>query len=351
MAEKSFAQRLLKWFDRHGRKDLPWQHHPTPYRVWVSEVMLQQTQVATVIPYYQRFMQHFPDVNTLANAGLDDVLALWSGLGYYSRARNLHKAAQTIRDELKGGFPDTLEEVTALPGIGRSTAGAILSLSMGQRHPILDGNVKRVLSRYHTIEGWPGKTAVLNQLWEKAEQHTPDKRISDYTQAIMDLGATLCTRSKPRCTHCPLSNDCQAYHSDSVTRYPGKKAKKTLPVKEVIMPIITNDRGEVLLEKRPPVGIWGGLWSLPECLDDKTFRQMITTSINDAGVSLARLPKLKHSFTHYHLLISPIRVQLDKCLKPIGVNDEQATAWFDIGTALELGLPSPIKLLLKDTQA
>ena len=226
LSVSDFATRLLDWFDEHGRKDLPWQHPKDAYRVWVSEVMLQQTQVQTVIPYFERFMARFPDVITLADAAQDDVLQHWSGLGYYARARNLHRAAQVIRDNHAGEFPRTLDEVIDLPGIGRSTAGAILSLAFGQRHTILDGNVKRVLARHQAVEGWPGRTAVAKQLWEIAEQYTPEENTAAYTQAIMDLGATLCTRSKPACERCPVATDCQALSLAVSYRTPGAQAEK-----------------------------------------------------------------------------------------------------------------------------
>src|SRR5512143_1680958 len=232
MSDDHFAARLLAWFDNHGRKDLPWQHDPTPYRVWVSEVMLQQTQVVTVIPYYQRFMARFPDVAALADASVDDVLAHWSGLGYYSRARNLHRAAQVVRDDHAGRFPETIDEIMALPGIGRSTAGAILALALKQHHPILDGNVKRVLSRYHAVDGWPGAPAVERILWQLAEGHTPVQRVNDYTQAIMDLGATLWTRSRLQCKACPQQQGCQALALNTQTRFPAPKPRKALPVRE-----------------------------------------------------------------------------------------------------------------------
>jgi A/G-specific adenine glycosylase len=216
-----FAERVLTWFDGHGRKDLPWQEPIDAYRVWVSEIMLQQTQVQTVVPYFERFMQSFPDVLALADAAQDDVLRHWSGLGYYARARNLHRAAGIVRDEHGGAFPETLEAVMALPGIGRSTAGAILSIAFGQRHAILDGNVKRVLARHSGIAGWPGLTSVAKELWAIAERNTPDTRVADYTQAIMDLGATLCTRSNPACERCPVATDCETRTMGTVTLIPG----------------------------------------------------------------------------------------------------------------------------------
>ena len=230
MKHAGFSARVLRWYAEHGRKDLPWQKNPTPYRVWISEIMLQQTQVTTVIPYFQKFMDSFQDVDALANSSIDDVLHHWSGLGYYARARNLHKAAVLIRDNYNSEFPATFEEVLALPGIGRSTAGAILSLSRNERFAILDGNVKRVLARHNAVDGWPGETAVAQQLWELAETHTPDSEVAAYTQAMMDLGATVCTRSKPRCGECPLADDCSAYEFGRVGDYPGRKQKKAKPL-------------------------------------------------------------------------------------------------------------------------
>ena len=226
----TFALSLLRWFAEHGRHDLPWQTNPTPYRVWVSEIMLQQTQVRTVVPYYKRFMERFADVNALAKADMDDVLGHWSGLGYYSRARNMHKAAHVISMEHAGVFPGKLEEVMALPGIGRSTAGAILALSLNQRHSILDGNCKRVLARYHGVPGWPGESGVAKSLWSHADAHTPDANVAEYTQAIMDLGATVCTRIRPRCEICPLTEDCTARKTGTQEKFPGRRPKKTKPV-------------------------------------------------------------------------------------------------------------------------
>ena len=261
-----FAERLLDWFDDHGRKDLPWQRGINPYRVWISEIMLQQTQVQTVIPYYERFMQSFPDLQSLADADIDAVLQHWSGLGYYARARNLHKAAGAIRDNFAGEFPTAFDDVVELPGIGQSTAGAILAIAGNQRHAILDGNVKRVLARHAAVAGWPGKTDVSKQLWALAEARTPQQRVADYTQAIMDLGATLCTRSKPNCAACPVASDCAARIADDVAAYPGRKPKKAKPLRQTTMVIAVNGAA-VFLQRRPPVGIWGGLWSLPEVVD------------------------------------------------------------------------------------
>ncbi|MCW8919570.1 MAG: A/G-specific adenine glycosylase [Gammaproteobacteria bacterium] len=340
----NFSRRLLTWYDDHGRHHLPWQQRPTPYRVWLSEVMLQQTQVATVLPYYQRFMGRFPEVGDLAGADEDEVLALWSGLGYYSRARNLHRAARLIRDEHGGRFPVTFDAVLALPGIGRSTAGAILAIAAGQHHPILDGNVKRVLSRYHAVEGWPGRREVEQQLWALAAEHTPQQRTADYTQAIMDLGATLCTRSKPGCERCPMSRDCAALGQGRVAEFPGKKPRKALPVKQVVMPLVLNGRGEVWLQKRPPTGIWGGLWSLPECDDEAAFARWRDEHLgaNDRGLALE---PIKHTFSHYHLLIHPQRIQLQQ--QGNRVADGGAMVWQPLAQLEQLGLPAPVRRLLE----
>lgn len=341
---ESFSRRLLVWFDDHGRHDLPWQQQPTPYRVWVSEVMLQQTQVATVIPYYQRFMARFADVVALADAAEDEVLALWSGLGYYSRARNLHKAAREIRDDHGGHFPEDFDAVMALPGIGRSTAGAILAIACGQLHPILDGNVKRVLSRYHAVEGWPGKREVEQRLWALAAEHTPQQRIADYTQAIMDLGATLCRRSRPGCDDCPMGSDCQASAQQRVAEFPARKPRKALPTKHVVMPVVMNAKGEVLLEKRPPSGIWGGLWSLPECESAAALQAWCEKhfSISLPGEAL---PGFKHTFSHYHLMIQPQRLALQG--QAVQIADEGTMAWQPLAQIEQLGLPAPVKKLLQ----
>ena len=338
-----FADRLLDWFDAHGRKDLPWQTPKDPYRTWVSEIMLQQTQVQTVIPYFQRFMQRFPDVTSLANAAQDDVLARWSGLGYYARARNLHRAAQMVRDEHDGAFPGSFEAVTALPGVGRSTAGAILALSMDQRHAILDGNVKRVLARHEAIEGWPGTTSVARQLWEAAERNTPHERVADYTQAIMDLGATVCTRSKPTCDDCPVAADCRALSSGSVTELPGRKPKKEKPLRTTTMVLACHD-GQVYLERRPESGIWGGLWSLPE--------------VNGAAIGdwcrerLAREPReleewgsLRHSFSHFDLEIRPILVRIEAPLSKVA--DFADARWHPLDNELPGGVAAPVSTLIE----
>jgi A/G-specific adenine glycosylase len=339
----SFAARLLAWYADHGRKDLPWQCDPTPYRVWVSEVMLQQTQVATVIPYFERFLARFPAVTDLAAASVDEVLALWSGLGYYSRARNLHRAAVQIASEHGGVFPATLEQVLALPGIGRSTAGAILALARNQRHPILDGNVRRVLARYHAIDGWPGQAEVERLLWQQAEEHTPAERVAHYTQAIMDLGATLCTRSRPRCGECPQAAACAAHAAGEAARYPAPRPRKTLPERQTTLLLVTNARGEVLLEQRPPSGIWGGLWTLPEAAADESAAHWCRRR----GLAVREetaWPGLRHTFSHFHLDISPLHVRVADAGG--AVMEAGGAVWYKTDLCDQLGLPAPIKRLL-----
>lgn len=343
MHSTSFADRLLTWFDEHGRKDLPWQRDTTPYRVWVSEVMLQQTQVATVIPYYERFMATFANVQALAGASVDDVLHHWSGLGYYARGRNLHKAAQQIVAEYDGEFPEDIEAILDLPGIGRSTAGAILALSRNERHPILDGNVKRVLARFHAIAGWPGKTAVANTLWEHAERHTPENRVADYTQAIMDLGATLCTRSKPRCDRCPMITDCDGYASGEPTQFPGKREKKTRPRRGTLM-ILAHRNGELYLERRPSAGIWGGLWSLPEIGVREDLPAWCEQTLGTAAENVADWEPLKHSFSHYDLDIQPLAVQLAAASRKVA--DSGDARWYGLNDPPELGLAAPVRSLI-----
>ncbi len=348
-SSSSFAEHVLAWYDQHGRTHLPWQQNPTPYRVWVSEIMLQQTQVATVIPYYERFMQSFPDVIALADAPQDTVLKHWEGLGYYTRARNLHKAAQTIRDQHNGDFPQAIEAVEALSGIGRSTAGAILSLSSGQAHAILDGNVKRVLARYHAIEGYPGQTAIQKQLWAYAEKHLPNERNAAYTQAMMDMGATLCTRNKPACLLCPLKDDCIACLQGNPQDYPTPKPKKTLSEKQRFALVLRNRRGEIILEKRPPTGIWGGLWSFPEfdteqALLDSLKDEPGTTSA-DSTLQTKHLPILHHTFSHYRLHLQPVLVDLHMPDKRI--MEANNRLWYKAGQEFSGGLSSAAQRLFK----
>lgn len=342
---KNFAPRVLRWFDQHGRKDLPWQHDLTPYRVWVSEIMLQQTQVATVIPYFERFMASFPDVRSLGDAPEDQVLHLWTGLGYYARARNLHKAAKQVCEHHGGKFPASVEALEELPGIGRSTAGAIAALAMDVHAPILDGNVKRVLARFFAIEGWPEQSAVKKQLWEIAEQLTPEDRVAAYTQAMMDLGATVCTRSKPLCTECPLHEDCAALASDNIASYPGKKPRKKLPVRTTTMLVVCDTDNRVLLEKRPPQGIWGSLYSLPELNEasESTARDILPTPVTLNSQETA-LPAIRHTFSHYHLDISPIRYRTNS--KTDAIADSDRWLWYPLDHSLQVGLAAPVKKLL-----
>jgi A/G-specific adenine glycosylase len=336
-----FAARILDWYDVHGRKDLPWQVKDA-YRVWISEIMLQQTQVRTVIPYYERFIERFPDVVRLADAPVDDVLHHWSGLGYYARARNLHRAAEIVRDEHDGAFPSDFDAVAALPGIGRSTAGAILSLSHGQRHAILDGNVKRVLARHDAVDGWPGRTAVQKALWELAETRTPDERVGDYTQAIMDLGATLCTRTKPRCEDCPVTADCEARAAGTIELYPGKKPKKDKPLKATTM-LIALAEGAVYLERRPPAGIWGGLWSFPEIDADDVADWC--DRLGDADAPTESWDLVRHGFSHYDLDIRPLVAKLDATRDAAGDRDD--ALWYRLDDRPPGGLAAPVTKLIE----
>ena len=341
-APADFAARLLAWHARHGRHDLPWQQRRTSYRVWVSEIMLQQTQVATVIPYYRRFMARFPGVKALADAPLDEVLHLWTGLGYYARARNLHRAALVIRDRHGGRFPRDFDAVAALPGIGRSTAGAILALAQGQRHPILDGNVKRVLARHATIKGWPGEKSVEARLWTLAEAHTPERRVADYTQAIMDLGATLCTRGRPRCTECPVAGDCRAHARGRETAYPSARPRKALPVKRTRM-LLVRQAGTVLLERRPPAGIWGGLWGFPEIAADADPLAWCRARFGAAPRTAHPRPLLRHTFSHFHLDIEPVEIALAGAA---AIQDGGESRWQRLDEAPRFGLAAPVKRLL-----
>lgn len=341
----SFSNRLLTWFDEHGRKDLPWQQNKTPYRVWVSEIMLQQTQVLTVIPYYLRFMQRFPDIVALANAEQDKVLHLWTGLGYYARARNLHKAAKVVRDGFSGDFPTSMEDVISLPGIGRSTAAAILSISNNQPEVILDGNVKRVLGRYFAIEGWPGNKKVEDKMWAMAQSLKPESRFSDYTQAIMDLGATLCTRAKPKCETCPVISACLAYAQGKQADFPYKKPKKQIPTKSTVM-LVPFYQGSVLLEKRPPSGIWGGLFGMLES-SDKDIDSTIIGLIGNAAFEKRALTEFTHTFSHFHLVIKPILIELKgPTLKITNQVNEGERLWYNIQQPPSVGLAAPtVKIL------
>ena len=336
-----FSQAVLNWFDEHGRHDLPWQQNKTPYRVWVSEIMLQQTQVVTVINYYQRFMQRFPDVQSLAAADQDEVLHYWTGLGYYARARNLHKCAQTVVEEFNGTFPQTVEGLESLSGIGRSTAGAIASISMGKHASILDGNVKRVLSRFHGVEGWPGNKKVADEMWLIAERYTPAKRTGEYTQAMMDLGATLCTRSKPQCQICPLQAQCEAYALDRVKEFPFSKPKKEKPIKSTRMLMLEWDN-RILLKQQPASGIWGGLWIFPmmEVAQPMVEHELLNHEIQ----SIHEGDVFRHTFSHYHLDIHPVHIKLAKPMDMIG---ESKQLWYNLKQPDSVGLAAPVKKLLE----
>ena len=343
MTPQSFNSSVLDWFDTHGRHDLPWQQNITPYRVWVSEIMLQQTQVSTVMGYYDRFMTALPTVADLANAPEDEVLHLWTGLGYYTRARNLHKTAKRVMEQHGGEFPRDVEQLAELPGIGRSTAGAIASISMGLRAPILDGNVKRVLARYLACDGYPGEPKVAKQLWDAAERFTPQERVNHYTQAMMDLGATLCTRSKPSCLLCPLREGCRAHFLGRETDFPVSKPRKALPQKRTLMPILANREGDILLYRRPSTGLWGGLWSFPELEDLAALDPLAQRHALRLG-ERRELPGLTHTFSHFQLAIEPWLVRVEDATPAVAEAD---WLWYNLATPPRLGLAAPVKKLLK----
>ncbi len=338
-----FSDRLLAWFRIHGRHDLPWQKEPTPYHVWVSEIMLQQTQVRTVIPYFNRFIATFPDIQSLARANIDDVLSHWAGLGYYARGRNLHRAAQMVCDEYDGEFPSDKEKLLTLPGIGRSTAGAILALAFKQHHAILDGNVKRVLSRFYAVNGWPGKSGVETGLWQLAADLTPERNVARYTQAIMDLGATICTRSRPKCELCPVSEDCMARQQESQHKYPTPKPKKIIPLRKSVFILLENQAGEMLFQRRPASGIWGGLWCFPECSPDDDIASWLLAETGFSGSVIRRLSVVKHTLTHFRMEIVPIHLNAKQCDNIKEMHDYQ---WCLPGDALKFGVPVPVKNLM-----
>lgn len=342
-----FSQQMVTWYHQQGRKHLPWQQNKTPYSVWVSEIMLQQTQVSTVIPYYQRFMASFPTIKALASADEDNVLHHWTGLGYYARARNLHKAARTIHDNYAGIFPKNIDQVIALSGIGRSTAGAILSLALNQHHPILDGNVKRVLARCYLVEGYNGLSKFEKALWALTEQLTPTKNTAHYTQAMMDLGATVCTRSKPKCEQCPLQSSCLSKAGDLQSQYPQKKPKKKMPERSTIMviPRIKTINGDsVLMKKRPPSGIWGGLWCFYE-IDDKSQLPELLNSVNLKTLAQQQLTSFRHTFSHFHLDIHPLIVDCEQQSNQ-EVNENNKQQWYNLQQAANVGLAASTKKLL-----
>ncbi len=338
----AFADRLTRWQQAHGRHDLPWQGGRDPYAVWLSEIMLQQTQVSSVIPYYQRFLASFPDIAALAGASQDEVLAHWSGLGYYSRARNLHQAARQVVERHGGVFPAEFEQILALPGIGRSTAAAISAFAFGMRRAILDGNVKRVLARYFAVEGHPGAKGVEALLWQHAEALLPQQGLEAYTQGLMDLGATVCTRSRPRCGACPVGKDCLAHHQGRQNELPSPRPRKALPERETSM-LLLLCQGEVFLEKRPPAGIWGGMWSFPEIAPDADPRQACLARFGFETGLLEALPAMQHNFTHFRLHIRPqcmeVRGAQPQARQPGGV-------WLGLHEALGAAIPAPVRKLL-----
>ncbi len=347
-APADFAALVLGWFAAHGRKDLPWQRQPTPYRVWVSEVMLQQTQVSTVIPYFERFVTRFPTLTDLAEAPLDEVLHLWSGLGYYARARHLHRAAGVVQARHAGAFPSDFAAVLALPGVGRSTAGAVLSLALGQRHPILDGNVKRVLARCFGVAGWPGTAAVQQRLWALAEHLTPAAQAREYNQAMMDLGAGVCTRSRPACGACPLAAVCIACRQGNPGAYPGRKPGSVLPVRTLAMLLVRDPAGRLLLEQRPPSGIWGGLWGLPELAPDADPLAWCREALGATGRLLRPLAPRRHSFSHFHLDIRPVEILLEGA--GCRVLDGDRRVWYNPALPDARGLAAPVSRLIQELQ-
>lgn len=343
--KKIFQTALITWQKTQGRNDLPWQHPRSAYHVWLSEVMLQQTQVKTVIPYFQRFIAHFPDITTLAKAELEYVTPFWAGLGYYARIRNLHRSARIIQTRYCGQFPKTLKQLQELPGIGRSTAGAILSLAFNQSAPILDGNVKRILTRLHGISGWPGLAKVNKQLWDLAQYYLPQHDCAQYTQALMDLGALVCTKDLPKCTQCPLHDHCYAYTQNNPEDYPTPPPKKIIPIRETTILILLN-KDEVLLEKRPPVGIWGGLWSPPEYHQEQPLEDFCREKLF-CQIKSARLNSqiLNHRLTHLQLKIKPFILEIENWSPPL--MESNRLTWHNKRLISQLALATPIRKLLE----
>ena len=336
----TFASRLIAWQRTHGRHDLPWQG-AVAYRVWLSEIMLQQTQVATVIPYYQRFVASFPDIATLASATEEHVLAHWSGLGYYARGRNLHKAARIIVESFNGEFPHKFADIVELPGIGRSTAAAVCALAFHERRAILDGNVKRVLARYCGIAGWAGEKKVEEHLWQQAESLLPPHDVAIYTQALMDMGATICTRSKPKCVLCPVQSDCVALQSERIAELPTPRPKKAVPERHATFLLLLHGN-DILLEKRPSSGIWGGLWCPPQFDDEEAAKDWFERSGMQASGG-EKLETFTHTFTHFKLHITPLKVQLER--NPLRV-EQRGAVWLDVEEALGAAIPTPVRAML-----
>lgn len=357
--DPAFSATLMAWQKQHGRHTLPWQNTRDAYLIWLSEIMLQQTQVSAVIGYYQRFLQRFPDLASLAAAPVEDVMAQWSGLGYYTRARNLHKCAQRVVAEYGGVFPSDPVLLADLPGIGRSTAAAIAAFSSGRRAAIMDGNVKRVLARVYGVDTYPGERKTEEMMWRRAEALLPEQGIESYTQGLMDMGATLCTRSKPDCARCPMQTRCVAYNTGRTAELPVRKPKKASPEKHAVMLLIIDDDA-VLLEQRPPTGIWGGLLSLPElaghvaapdeeedgskdvkgAADDELLRAVEPFGTME---SYERLNTVTHVFTHYKLHIAPYRITLAQRRMMAA---QAAYVWLPLAQLGEAALPAPIKKLL-----
>ncbi|MGB5445468.1 MAG: A/G-specific adenine glycosylase [Psychromonas sp.] len=341
---EDFSRRIIAWHEKFGRKTLPWQQDKSLYKTWVSEVMLQQTQVATVIPYFKNFMRSFPTIIYLANAPLDEVLHHWTGLGYYARARNLHKAAQFIRDNYAGEFPEEFDQVLELPGIGRSTAGAILSLTLDKNFAILDGNVKRVLTRHQTIEGWTGEKSVENRLWQLAEKLTPAKQTNIFNQAMMDMGAMVCTRSKANCIECPVQEDCLALAQGTVRDYPTPKAKKKIPVKTTVMLVLRENGTTLRLNQRPPVGIWGGLWCFPEFENE----ELCVAALREQGIKQfdkTLLPAFRHTFSHFHFDITPLLIDV-QIIETKQVMEENDALWYNLQHPQKIGLAAATKKII-----
>jgi A/G-specific adenine glycosylase len=345
ISPQQFQQCVLDWFKIYGRKHLPWQQNKSPYQVWLSEIMLQQTQVTTVIPYFTRFIKRFPTLSSLAQADLDEVLSHWAGLGYYARGRNLHRCAQIIEKKYGGKFPQHLAQLQNLPGIGRSSAGAILSLGFAQAAPILDGNVKRLLSRFHAIADWPGTNETNKKLWTLAECYTPSKQITNYTQAMMDLGALICTRHNPKCKQCPLQSHCLAYRTENPASFPSPKPSKKLPVRYLQMLLLVNAQQEILLEKRPPLGIWGGLWSLPECPVSENAKKFSKKYYYCDTDKPSKQTCIRHTFSHFHLEMQPVLMLVKAWHPPL--MESNRIVWYNVQQLEKKGLAAPVKKLIQ----
>jgi A/G-specific adenine glycosylase len=337
----SFAERIIAWQRTHGRHDLPWQRTRDPYRIWLSEVMLQQTQVGAAIPYYERFVARFPGIASLAAASEDEVLRLWAGLGYYARARNLHSAARAIARDYAATFPREHSAVCALPGVGRSTASAICVFAYGERHAILDGNVKRVLARHFGVVGYPGEKRVEAALWERSERLVPDRDTESYTQGLMDLGAGICLRRRPRCAECPVGATCVAHRDDRIAELPSPRPARPRPERSTTMVILAR-HGELMLEKRPAPGVWGGLWCFPE-VDGARVREECLGRYGVEVTGLQQMAAIEHGFTHFRLRILPVLATV----KPVHALQESGRLWLTPEDALGAAVPVPVKRILK----